>query len=105
MARKRIYSTPADRQRAYRMRVATGQGAPVRPPSRPGRPPSRPARLAALQNSLQVLTDEYQNWLDSLPDSLQDSGQGDRLRETIEHLQEAADLLDEIQLPRGFGRD
>lgn len=69
------------------------------------RQPSRPVRLVALEQSLRVLMDEYQGWLDSLPESLEGSSQAERLRDTLEQLEAAADLLSGIEPPRGFGRD
>lgn len=106
MARPRIYPTAADRQRAYRARLASSpQRASMSSETRTRRPPSRPARLAALAEGVQELADEYGAWLDALPDVLQDSNQADRLREAIEQLEEAAVMLGQIDLPRGFGRD
>jgi len=40
-----------------------------------------------------------------MPESLAAGDQAERLQETIEQLETAADLLDEIQPPRGYGRD
>jgi hypothetical protein len=103
MGRNRKYSTPAERQRAYRLRVAGRAPEPV--PERRRRPPSRPARLAVLQGAVEALREEYQAWLDSLPDSLHDSDQAARLAETIDQLETVRDLLDDVQPPLGFGRD
>ena len=87
MGRNRLYATDAERQAAYRARNATT--APLR--ASPGkRPPSRPARLAAIQRTLQELLDEYERWLERLPESLQDTDQAERLKETITLLEEAA---------------
>jgi hypothetical protein len=52
-----------------------------------------------------VLKGEYDEWLDSLPESLQDGTTAERLAETIEQLEAVYDLLVEIQPPRGYGRD
>ena len=103
MGRKRLYSSPAERQRAHRARVRESINTPV-PPRRP-RKLSRPARLAAVEGEIRLLLDEYQDWLDRLPESLQDSGQAEILADTIESLSSAADLLAEITPPRGFGKD
>jgi len=61
--------------------------------------------LAAVEGEIRLLIDEYQDWLERLPESLQDSGQAQVLAETIESLSSAADLLAEITPPRGFGKD
>jgi len=104
--RPRIYATSADRQKAYRARQAErSTAAAPPPPKKPGRPPSRPARLAALTDSLRSLHAEYESWLEGMPESLAAGDQAERLQETIEQLETAADLLDEIQPPRGYGRD
>ena len=105
MARPRTYPTAADRQRAYRARLSATAISSDLPPVRPRRLPSRPARLAALERTARSLLEEYQAWLDSLPESLEDSVQADRLRETVEQLETVADLLAEVDPPLGFGRD
>lgn len=76
---------------------------PAKTPSR--RTLSRPARLRAIQADLQTLQAEYQQWLEALPDALADGDLADRLADTIEQLEEASELIDAIELPRGFGRD
>jgi hypothetical protein len=62
-------------------------------------------RLAAALAVLQQLQGEYERWLEALPDSLAESSLAERLTETIEQFQAASDLLEEIELPKGFGRD
>lgn len=52
-----------------------------------------------------TLQTEYEAWRERLPESLADSEQAARLDETVDLLQQAADLLDAIDPPRGFGRD
>lgn len=104
--RARIYATSADRQRAYRARQTESSARARHPlPAKPKRLPSRPHRLAALAESLQTLQAEYEAWLEALPESMADGDLADRLRDTIEQLGEAADLVGEIEPPRGFGRD
>jgi len=76
---------------------------PLPPP--PRRQPSRPARLAALLLALNELQDEYEQWLDTMPASLTTSPLVERLTDTIEQFQAASDLLEGLDLPRGFGRD
>lgn len=106
MGRNRIYASDADRQRAHRQRTVGMKPEPPRvSDARRRRPPSRPARLASLQCALDVLKQEYESWLESLPDSLQETDQAARATETIEQLEAVLDLLSEIQPPRGFGRD
>lgn len=106
MPRPRVHATAADRQRAYRARLASRLPKPPSPPKRSARrPPSRPARLAALAQGVDDLLGEYQAWFEALPESMKDGSQADKLRETIESLEEAAELLGAIDPPRGFGRD
>lgn len=105
MGRNRIHASAAERQRAYRERL-TRQAEPVPSPS-PRRPrlPSRPARLLTAIDLVFTLQTEYEAWRERLPESLADSEQAARLDETVDLLQQAADLLDAIDPPRGFGRD
>jgi hypothetical protein len=108
MTRPRIYATGAERQRAYRRRLAERRqdhnALPVVLPKL-RRPPSRPARLAALSDDLQQLRQEYACWLESLPESLCDGELADRLRETVEQMDGVLDMLSDLRLPLGFGRD
>ena len=105
MGRLKLYASAADRQAAYRLRIADQGGAAPTVPSKPRQRPSRPARLALLQRETQDLQHEYEAWLTSLPEALHDGDQGERLAETIEQLGAVADLLSEITPPRGYGRD
>lgn len=105
MARQRVYASDAERQKAYRDRLAASPRLPaIAAVSTRRRQLSRPARLMALCSGIEQLRNEYQGWLDSLPDG----GEGDqavRLTEAIEALEAVVDMLSEIQPPRGFGRD
>lgn len=104
MAGERRYSSNAERQKAYRLRRAGPR--PVASNARPARrAPSRPARLAAALGVVEALRDEYEQWLNSLPESLTASGQAERLAEVIEQLGWAAETLSSVDPPRGFGRD
>jgi hypothetical protein len=107
MGRKRIYANDTERQRAWRERLkAQASGsmpALLLPQTR--RPPSRPARLATLLTNVQQLQREYEHWLKRLPDSLAETELAQRLEGAIDQLQAVANLLAEIDLPRGFGRD
>lgn len=90
----------AQRQRRYRQRH---QAAP--PQVRYRRPQdrrSRPQRWQDAVRTLLELQDEYQAWLDNLPDNLTES--------VLAHKLEAICMLDlaeleSIEPPRGFGRD
>jgi hypothetical protein len=103
--RPRIYPTAAERQKAYRDRKTERPTTTDPPPRKPRRPPSRPARLAALTEALRSLQAEYEGWLEALPESLANSDLAERLQAAVKQLDAAADLLGEIDLPRGFGRD
>jgi hypothetical protein len=106
MARKRLFENHAERQRAYRDRLAerlNGQNPAPTPKVR--RSPSRPARVAALIAEVERLKQEYERWLESLPEPLQEGDQADRLRDTVEQLEAIGELLSDLDPPRGFGRD
>ena len=91
----------AERQRRYRARRAAGE--PVRtPPVRPKDRRPRPKRWAAAVAELRALQAEYETWRDQLPESLADS----RTAVLLEGVCDVdLDALDDVQLPRGFGRD
>ncbi len=101
MGRNRLHANNADRQMAYRLRIAQT----ARTPSKGRRPTSKPKLLAMVQRVTDELQSEYEGWLESLPESLRETAQAERLEETIEQLTAVADLLSEIQLPKGYGRD
>jgi hypothetical protein len=102
MARQRAYASNAEKMRAYRERLKSVQTqVKIRHP----RPLSRPRRLEALLSEAEDLLSSYTDWQEALPESLQGSGQGERLQETIDALQQVVELLEGIDLPRGFGRD
>lgn len=107
MSRHRVYASGAERQRAYRLRQKSGGRPPDLPPPalRKPRELSRPARLRGVEEALRDLQREYEDWLESLPESLEDSNTADLLRETIENLETAAETVANIQPPRGYGRD
>jgi len=103
MPRKSIGETAmTDAERQARYRAARASGTPV---TRTRRPIDHRGRARRWTNHVAGLVDaqiEYAAWLDSLPDSLQDSA-------TAEALRAICDLdLGELQAivpPRGFGRD
>ena len=92
--------TNAQRQRRYRQRHKAPQSQ-VRY-RRPQDRRSRPQRWQDAVRTLLDLQDEYQTWLDNLPDNLTESVLADKL-EAICMLD--LDALESIEPPRGFGRD
>lgn len=92
--------TNAERQRRYRARRKT-----QRPQARFRKAPdrrSRPQRWRAAVRSLLDLQEEYQAWLDNLPDAFQESVLAQKL-EAICELD--LDELASVEPPRGYGRD
>ena len=92
--------TDAERQARYR--AARAAGAPVIRIRRPADHRSRARRWDDTVAELTKLQTEYDAWLQSLPDNLQDTATAEALR-TISELD-----LSELQAlvpPRGFGRD
>jgi hypothetical protein len=92
--------TDAERQARYR--AARASGAPV---IRTRRPADQRSRLRCWNDAVAELTKlqaEYDAWLQSLPDNLQDTATAEALRAISE-----LDLseLQAIVPPRGFGRD
>ena len=93
----------AERQRRYRERTS-------RPDSRLSRvsyraPKDRRSKAQRWSDAVQELVDlqaEYQAWLDSLPENLESSAVAERLEE-ICNLD--VDSLQDLDPPRGFGRD
>ena len=77
----------------------------LRPVTRPRRPTdrcSRPQRWRDALSTLLTLQAEYADWLEALPDSLQDSATADALVAIVD-----LDLtfLADVEPPRGYGRD
>jgi hypothetical protein len=92
--------TAAERQARYRM--AHADGAPVVRYRKAADRRSRPQQWHDAVADLVRLQVEYQGWLDTLPESLQDTATGDALRTICE-----LDLteLQGVEPPKGFGRD
>ncbi len=92
--------TDAERQARYRAARATG--APAIRTRRPADHRSRARRWHDAVAELTALQAQYAAWLDTLPANLQDGT-------VAEALQRICDLdldeLQEIEPPRGFGRD
>jgi hypothetical protein len=113
MGRTPKHSSAAERQKAYRERLklqnhqsaATGVEALTPPAKGSRKPPSRPARLVRMESDIRAMLAEYENWLESLPESLADTSQAELLSEAIEQLEIAAEAIGSIRPPRGYGRD
>ena len=105
MGRKRIYDNATERQRAHRERIKGQKPAMVTPNPKCKKKTSRPARLAAIGSAISSLLTEYQDWLSRLPESLSEGDQASLLTDTIEKLEIMADVHQDINPPRGFGRD
>ena len=103
MGRVKIYANATERQRACRAR-AHKPGPPIIS-ARTKRGLSRPKRLTAIEQQVQMLLEEYKSWADGIPESLRNSGQANKLAETIDLLSNIAELLSEVTPPQGFGRD
>jgi hypothetical protein len=91
---------PAERQARHRASLhQTGQASP---PASVQRSLPRPRRWAAAVATLIDLQDEYRAWFDNLPTNLESS----RLAEKLQAISEIdLDELQEIDPPRGYGRD
>lgn len=103
MAQHKVYTSNAERQKAYRERL---KGSPVASPMkkiRISRPISKPKRLQALLAEAEDLLQKYQEW--ELPENLQDSVTAQKLQDTVDALEQVVELLENIEVPRGFGRD
>lgn len=113
MGRKAIYSSAAERTRAYRARLEQQQAelgitaaAPPAPRKKAApKPLSRPKRLAAVLDEVNALLESLQSWRDGLPENLQSSALADKLEAAIDGFTDAADTLGNIDMPIGFGRD
>lgn len=94
--------TPAERQARYRAAHAADTAATVKLGyRRPADRRSRPQRWRDAVAELLVLQADYQQWLDTLPESLVDTPTAEALRVVCD-----LDLSSlEIDPPRGFGRD
>ena len=92
--------TTAERQ--ARFRAAHADGSPKVRYRRPGDRRSRPQRWHDAVSELVTLQAEYRDWLDILPPNLEGSATAEALRSLCD-----LDLsdLEQIEPPRGFGRD
>ncbi len=91
-----------DAERQARCRAARAAGKPATRPRYPTDRRSRAQRWCDAVAELATLQASYAAWFDTLPDNLRDTA-------TAEALQAICDIdladLQEIQPPRGFGRD
>jgi hypothetical protein len=90
----------ADRQRRYRQRRKAQP--PVVHYRRPQDRRTRPQRWADAVATLRELQGEYQDWLDNLPESQQDTPLADKLQAVCDL---DLDELESVDLPLGVGRD
>ena len=92
----------AERQRRHRERLKVGQPSPRVRYLHPKDKRSRARRWSDAVQELIDLQAEYQAWLDGLPENLRSSAVAEQL-EAICDLD--LDSLQEVEPPRGFGRD
>ena len=103
-------ATPAERSAAYRARrKVAAVAAPAKPPvvvryRRPADRRSRPERWADAVQTLADMLDQFQEWRDNLPSSLEDSPTVEALDAVLE-LRGHVEDLQAVELLKGFGRD
>jgi hypothetical protein len=103
-------ATPAERSAAYRARrKVIAAAAPAKPPvvvryRRAADRRSRPERWADAVQTLADMLNQFQEWRDNLPASLEDSPTAEALDAVLE-LRGHAEDLQAVQLPKGFARD
>src|SRR5664279_1525623 len=103
-------ATPAERSAAYRARrKVTAAATPTKPPvvvryRRPADRRSRPERWADAVQTLADMLDQFQEWRDNLPSSLEGSATAEALDVVLE-LRGHVEDLQAVELPKGFGRD
>ncbi|MDE2988513.1 MAG: hypothetical protein OXT70_10770 [Chloroflexota bacterium] len=92
--------TPAEKQRRYRERRKANM-----PPVHYRSPHDRRSRPQRWRDAVAVLVElqeHYAAWLDNLPENLVETALGERLQAIAEL---DLDALQEVELPRGYGRD
>ena len=103
MPRHRLGPIPmSSAERQARHRAKLRQQSPPQPATPARRIAPRPTRWAAAVAALVHLQDEYRAWLDNLPPNLGNSTLAEKLQTIVELDLEA---LQEIDPPRGYGRD
>jgi hypothetical protein len=103
MPRKPVGERPmTDAERQARYRAARAAGRPSIRTRRPADHRSRAKRWRDAVAELLQLQSEYQAWLDTVPEPLQETATAEALRAICE-----LDLteLHTVEPPRGFGRD
>ena len=66
---------------------------------------SRPQRLSDSISDLNELVQEYTDWLEGMPENLQDSPTAQKLNDTIQTMEDSISELECLDLPLGFGND
>ena len=97
----------AERQARHRARTAARLAAITPPLAKPARPPTpftRPTRWKIAVTTLASLLDEYEAWLERMPEAQRDGSTGEMLAELLELRSQVEDLAT-ARLPKGFGRD
>jgi hypothetical protein len=72
--------------------------------SRPRRR-SRVQRVSTIMEDLQCLLAEYEDWRASIPEFAEGSATTDKLDAAVEALATVVEALEDVDLPRGYGRD
>jgi hypothetical protein len=90
-------------------RKVTVAATPTKPPAvvryrRPADRRSRPHQWADAVQTLAGLLDQFQEWRDNLPSSLENSATADALDAVLD-LRGYVEELQAVELPKGFGRD
>jgi hypothetical protein len=94
----------SDAERAKRYRERRKEGMPSVQYRRPADRRTRPQRWAEAVQTLADLLDDYEQWRENLPSSLEESATAERLDELIQ-LRDLVEQLQAAELPKGFGRD
>lgn len=97
--------TNAERQKKYRERMAQKRPKPKIIYRHAADRRSRPQRWRGAIQELRELLDEYQNWLDNLPEMAQGTMLEEKLRAVTSLDTNWMYEWEEVDLPIGFGRD
>ena len=92
----------AERQARYRARQRSHKPPPLVRYRRPIDRRSRPQRWRDAVAELLALQAEYATWCDALPETLRDNATAQALQAIVDL---DLDALNDIELPRGYGRD
>jgi hypothetical protein len=66
---------------------------------------SRIQRTSSATDVIRQLLNEYEDWQSRLPEFAEQSATAEKLELTIEALGNALEILEDLDLPRGYGRD